>query len=310
MLFMVMWKHLMEWWKERQSSGTGCGDGSGPSLPSTKASSPKAGRGGGAHRGCSRFSRPYMAEAMIAVFGFMLVLWGLLPTLASSGAAAIIEVDATPSYESLQLPRTRRHLHGLEEMHRIDAMLASPASGEWQISDEKDAGGCDHQPETPIVGSATLLSPAEQRISCKHPSDDDAGVPDEEDRMWGHGEIQLRSCTNPRPPEKLAYVVAYDMYERASKSEKRNAQFHRLFRAIKSTGAAADLVLLVPTLASPKLPLLVRGLKEAYGVKVIEAAWPIHEEELAPHHLRLLEQNTNCCGWREFYKLAAWSLTQ
>ena len=216
---------------------------------------------------------------------------------ASTVAAAT--VDATPSYESLQ-PR-------LEAMHRVDAMLGA-GSGEGIVL-EKDAGGCDHQPEEAIHGLKTLLSPHD-RATCKHPQHADDAVP-EEDRMWGHGEIHLQTCDDQfRAAEKLAYVVAYDLHEKASKGAKRNAQFHRLFKAIQATGTNADLVLLVPTLADRKLAVLVRGLKEEYGVKVVEAAWPIQEEDLATPHLRLLEKNSNCCGWREFYKLAAWSLTQ
>ena len=57
------------------------------------------------------------------------------------------------------------------------------------------------------------------------------------------------------------------------KGEKRNAQFHRLFKTVRDTGTTADLVLLVPTLSDAKLAVLVRGLKEDYGVKVLEAAW-------------------------------------
>jgi len=70
MLFMILWKHLMEWWKERQSGGD-------PAL-ATKTS-PKNGRGGGGNgRGCSRISRPHMLEACVGMLGFVLLIWGLL----------------------------------------------------------------------------------------------------------------------------------------------------------------------------------------------------------------------------------------
>ena len=107
-------------------------------------------------------------------------------------------------------------------MHQVDAMaglvFSGGTSGAGAVSswEEKDAGGCSHQPEEPIFGYKTLLS-SKERATCRHPQHADE-VPDE-DRMWGHGEINLQTCDNlrARAPEKLAYVVAYDLHERFSK---------------------------------------------------------------------------------------------
>ena len=57
------------------------------------------------------------------------------------------------------------------------------------------------------------------------------------------------------------------------------------------------------------MPKVSRGL-EAYSVKVVEVTWPIRENDLQAEHKRLLRVNPNCCGWREFYKFAVWTLVQ
>jgi alpha-N-acetylglucosamine transferase len=49
---------------------------------------------------------------------------------------------------------------------------------------------------------------------------------------------------------------------------------------------------------------------QAYGVKIVHHGMPFAESDLDPRHAQFLQKNPNCCGWREFYKFAAWRLVQ
>eukprot|EP00039_Didymoeca_costata_P012797 m.186083 g.186083 ORF g.186083 m.186083 type:complete len:672 (-) comp15586_c0_seq10:1068-3083(-) len=114
------------------------------------------------------------------------------------------------------------------------------------------------------------------------------------------------SCKQIRSPGKAAYVIAYDMFEDDDQLANRNFQFTRLFGSIQATRTSADLLLVVPTLA--RVGLVSKGL-DKYNVKVVTVPWPLLATDLQKTHRQYLKRNKNCCGWREFYKLAVWNLT-
>lgn len=116
-------------------------------------------------------------------------------------------------------------------------------------------------------------------------------------------------CRARRPLSRVAYVIVYDLHEKGSRLTKRNKQFHRIFGQLRQHSGGIDLLLLVPSLDPELISVVTSGLDTEHGVKVMLARWPFVEAELSPPLRLALRTNPNCCGWREFYKLAVWGLT-
>eukprot|EP00041_Stephanoeca_diplocostata_P037326 m.1406802 g.1406802 ORF g.1406802 m.1406802 type:complete len:807 (-) comp25014_c1_seq1:136-2556(-) len=128
-------------------------------------------------------------------------------------------------------------------------------------------------------------------------------------RQHSFGFELYANCKQLRLPGRTAYVVIYDLFEPVSKLERRRKMHVRVFEQIRATNTTADLILILPLLNDPKARVLQQGMAEL-GVQIVQRQMPFAQQDLPALLQFYLRDNANCCGWREFYKLTAWTLTQ
>lgn len=116
------------------------------------------------------------------------------------------------------------------------------------------------------------------------------------------------TCRSRHNISQVAYAIVYDLFEDVEKLPARNEQIKRAFKMLRRTKTEASLLLVMPEVSGLKPRIVADGL-ESLDVTVVKAGWPIRQHQLNPYHAAFLKRNPNCCGWREFYKLALWKLT-